>query len=133
MLSGMLKVKDLRNNKFYLITDEITGITSKMCAIACNYLNKKTNSLATKLLHLSEFYENKNVNNIPIENLVGSALDGVSNIMGCNIMGCNNSLSSRRRDNDKYHHHQKCTFFIIFHQLGLSSKYINLIISYCKE
>lgn len=51
-------VKDMLNNEFYLIIEEMTDIsTSKICAILCKYFNKKTKSTTTKLQYVTETYD----------------------------------------------------------------------------
>lgn len=107
---------DLKENKFSMIIDETTDIsTCKSCAIVVKFFNQRTGKIETKFLDLLSVYNDiENVreetsgstgdhlfqmindyfvkHNIPIKNLIGFAADGTSN-----IMGPHNSLTSRLR------------------------------------
>ncbi|XP_064082920.1 uncharacterized protein LOC135198931 [Macrobrachium nipponense] len=106
----------MKQNKFSIIIDETTDIsTCKSCAIVIKLFNQATGKIETKFLDLLSVYDNADKStqtatgstgehlfqlindyfvkhSIPIDNLIGFAADGASN-----IMGPHNSLSSRLR------------------------------------
>lgn len=107
----------MKENKFSVIIDETTDIsTCKSCAIVIKMFKQVTGKIETKFLDLLPVYDTTNditdkatgstgehlfqiimnyfeEHSIPIENLIGFAADGASN-----IMGAHNSLSSRLRE-----------------------------------
>ena len=109
----------MRDNKFSIIIDETTDIsTCKSCAVVVKLFNKVSGKIETKFLDLLPVYDTINMPStshdeatgstgehlfqlltsyfnkhaIPLENLIGFAADGASN-----IMGVHNSLCSRLR------------------------------------
>lgn len=97
----------LRDNKYSIIIDETTDCSvQKSCAIIVKFFDTVKNEIKTQMLDLVNVYANNegstgdNIFNmllnclhehgIPLNNLVGFAADGASN-----IMGKNNSVSSR--------------------------------------
>ncbi|XP_066963613.1 zinc finger protein 862-like [Macrobrachium rosenbergii] len=106
-------VSKLRINKFSVIIDETTDVSSTKClTIFVKFFDQEAKLMKTGLLQLIDVYDENNemvgstgenlynmiVNtlnayNIPLDNLVGFAADGAAN-----IMGGNNSISSRLRE-----------------------------------
>ncbi|XP_066962132.1 zinc finger protein 862-like [Macrobrachium rosenbergii] len=106
-------VSKLRINKFSVIIDETTDVSSTKCLIILvKFFDQEAKLMKTGLLQLIDVYDENNemvgstgenlynliVNtlnayNIPLDNLVGFAADGAAN-----IMGGNNSISSRLRE-----------------------------------
>lgn len=105
-------VKQLRQNKFSVIIDESTDVSATKCVtIIVKFYDSEKGKIVTKMLDLISVYgenpqmsgstgdslfnmllETLNSYNVPLNNLVGFAADGASN-----IMGDYNSLSSRLR------------------------------------
>lgn len=105
-------VSQLRNNPFSMVIDESTDVSTTKClSVLVKYFDSNEEMIKTRLLDLLNVYENHssnvgssgeslfqlimntiNSNDIPLNNLVGLAADGASN-----IMGAYNSLSSRLR------------------------------------
>ncbi|XP_066939776.1 zinc finger BED domain-containing protein 5-like [Macrobrachium rosenbergii] len=106
-------VESIKKNKFSMIIDETTDIsTSKTCAVLVKYHDEVSKKIETRLLDLLNLYDPSNSDSegstgqhlfnlitkllldhqIPLENLIGFAADGASN-----IMGTRNSLTSRLR------------------------------------
>ena len=98
-------------NKFSIIIDETTDVsTAKTCAVVVKYFYIDSECIQTRLLDLFDIYSHSNneieestgqhlfdiilklleKREIPLENLIGFAADGASN-----IMGQHNSLTSR--------------------------------------
>lgn len=105
-------VKKLRANTFFIIVEETTDIaTNKACTVVVNYLDTVTNTIKTRHLELFDVYAKQGVvgstgqnsynllidtlslHQIPLENCIGFAEDGASN-----IMGQHNSLCSKLRE-----------------------------------
>lgn len=101
--------EQLRQNKFSLIVDETTDIsTSRNCAISARFYDPVAKKIKSRLLDLASVYDNRNQrgatgenlykiieqyllrHNIPLENLIGFASDGANN-----FAGTNNSVVSR--------------------------------------
>ncbi|XP_064077740.1 uncharacterized protein LOC135195423 [Macrobrachium nipponense] len=105
-------VSQLRINKFFISDRHETDVSTTKClSVLVKYFDSHGGTIKTRLLDLIDVYENHssnvgssgeslfemimhilNSNNIPLNNLVGLAADGASN-----IMGAYNSLSSRLR------------------------------------
>ena len=102
----------LRKNKFSVIIDETTDIsTMKCCAVNVRFFDQEAGKVTTAMLDLFNVYENgdegstgENLYNmlmrclrsrdIPLDHSIGFAADGAAN-----IMGNRNSLSSRLKEN----------------------------------
>lgn len=99
----------LRQTKFSLIIDETTDIsTSKHCAISARFYDPVAKKIKSRLLDLANVYKNNHESgttgenlynviklylenhNIPLENVIGFASDGASN-----LTGIHNSVVSR--------------------------------------
>ena len=97
----------LKNSKFSIIIDETTDCSvQKSCAVIIKFFDSVKNEIKTQMLDLIDVYKNNggstgdNIFNmlmnclrahtIPLNNLVGFAADGASN-----IMGKHNSVTSR--------------------------------------
>lgn len=106
-------VQQLRENKFSVIIDETTDMsTTKSCTIIVRFHDNDTNLIETKFLDLIDVHEGENAGGstgqnlynllttsldrlrIPLNNLIGFAADGASN-----IFGSNNSVCSRLSSN----------------------------------
>ena len=104
-------ITKLRSNKFSIIVDEASDITtSKNCCAVCKFYGKSNKCISTQLLDLLDVNKTSNdasagstgenlyrmlmdyfqQHGIPIDNLTGFASDGASN-----MMGAHNSLTSR--------------------------------------
>ncbi|XP_076066039.1 uncharacterized protein LOC143039686 [Oratosquilla oratoria] len=106
-------VQQLRTNKFSIIIDETTDLsTTKSCTVIVRFYDSDTNLLETKFLDLIDVYEGENAGGstgqnlfnmlvttferyrIPMNNLIGFAADGAAN-----IFGTHNSVCSRLYSN----------------------------------
>lgn len=106
-VGGRLASK-LKENKFSIIIDESTDCSvEKACAIIVKYFDKATNMIKTAMLDIVNVYDGQeggssgealfnkiihclNSYEIPLNNLIGFAADGASN-----MMGAFNSVTSR--------------------------------------
>lgn len=106
-------IQKLKQHKFSVIIDESTDVSTTKClTVLVKYYDPDTTLIHTGTLELIDMYDNNKEcigstgenlyellihtftsNQIPLDNLVGFAADGASN-----IMGEHNSLSSRLRD-----------------------------------
>ncbi|XP_064106824.1 uncharacterized protein LOC135215802 [Macrobrachium nipponense] len=94
-------VKKLRTNKFSVIMDESTDVsTTKSCAVIVRFYDSHEQKITTAMLDLVNVYDSNNVQGFPGENLctllidmltkydiplgnfIGFVADGTSNIMG---------------------------------------------------
>lgn len=107
-------IEKMRLNKFSIIIDESTDIsTLKSMAVIVRFFDRAANTVKTSMLQLIDMYNTNEdmqgstgqnlytqlmhtlgTHQIPLENFIGFAADGASN-----IMGELNSLSSRLRSN----------------------------------
>lgn len=106
-------IQKLKQHKFSVIIDESTDVSTTKClTVLVKYYDPDANIIHTGTLELIDMYDNNREcigstgenlyellihtftsNQIPLDNFVGFAADGASN-----IMGEHNSLSSRLRD-----------------------------------
>lgn len=136
----------LRKNKFSIIIDESTDVsTTKSLAVIVKFYDNNRKVISTNMLDLLDIFSGDSgepsgstgrnlydlvintleLNDIPLTNLVGLAADGASN-----IMGENNSLSSRLKISAP----GLCVFKCICHSLHLcASEAAKTLPRHCEE